>query len=383
MGLSRPGGAVYLPPMVVLAVLLLAPATFACGYYLTLTAVGWRRRTPPAAGWTPRVTVVIPAHDEEPGLAAAVRGVLASDYPADRLRVLVVADNCTDGTAAVARRLGVAVLERHDPARRGKGFALAAGLPAALAGGADAVLVLDADCVPRPDAVRHLAASLNEWDAVQAAVVPRNPEALPAGLVAAVGSELENAVAAGRSGLGLAVALRGTGMMFRADLLRRLPWTGFGLTEDAEYTATLRAAGVRVRFVPAAVVRTEVPPTGAALCTQRRRWRAALAGGGAGRADRLLASKPLVLAHLLLTVAAVAALAPVLPLWVEAWAGGLLLLTGATYLRAMARCDGRVSPAAFLRAGGLAAKLGAVTLAGLARRPAAWERTPRAAEVGA
>ena len=366
--------------MLALACLLLAPATFACGYYLLLTAVGWRRPAA-AAGPTPRLTVVIPAHNEEHTLAAAVASVGRSDYPA--ARVLVVADNCTDGTAAAARRLGADVLERHDPANRGKGFALAAGLPAALAGGAEAVLVLDADCELDPAALRHLTAALAGAEAVQAAVVPRNPDVLPAGLVAAVGSELENGVAAGRSALGLATTLRGTGMLFAAGLLRRVPWTGFGLTEDAEYTARLRAAGVRVAFVPAAVVRTEVPPTGAALASQRRRWRAALTSGGAGRVDRLLASKPLVLAHLLGTVGLVGAFAPWLPIWVGAWAGGLLMLTGAVYLRAMGRCGALVSPTAVLKAGGLAVKLAGVTLAGLVTRAHAWERTPRAAEVGA
>ncbi len=367
--------------MTAVACLLLAPATFACGYYLVLTAVGWRRPVAPTPGRRPRVTVVIPAHNEEHTLAAAVESVGRCDYPA--ARVLVVADNCTDGTAAAARRLGADVLERHDPANRGKGFALAAGIPAALADGCDAVLVLDADCSLEPSALRHLAAALAGAEAVQAAVVPQNPAVLPAGLVAAVGSELENGVAAGRSALGLATTLRGTGMLFTAGLLQRLPWSGFGLTEDAEYTARLRAAGVRVVFVPAAVVRTEVPPTGAALCTQRRRWRAALTSGGAGRLDRLLASKPLVLAHLLATVGLVGLLTPWLPLWVGAWAGGLLLLTGATYLRAMGRCGGLVSPTAVVKAGGLAIELAGVTLAGLVRPTAAWERTPRAAEVGA
>lgn len=369
--------------MVTLALALLLPATAAAGYYLVFTAAGRWRPAPPAPTATPAVAVVIPAHDEEHTLAAAVRSVWASDYPADKRRVLVVADNCIDGTVAVARRLGADVLERHDRLNRGKGYALASGLPAVLAGGAEAVLVLDADCVLAPDALRHLTTALTRAEAVQAAVVPNSPDARPAGLVASVGSELENEVAAGRSALGLAVALRGTGMMFGRGLLERLPWAGFGPTEDAEYTARLRAGGVRVRFVPAAVVRTEVPPTATALCTQRRRWRGALTSGGTGAVDRLLASKPLVLAHLFLTVTACVALSPWLPGWVGAWVVGLLAATGAVYLRAMTRCQGRVSPAALVRAGGLTARLAALALVGLGKRSAAWERTPRAGEAGA
>src|SRR5687768_11219780 len=109
---------------VLVCLLMLVPATVACLYYVVLTAVGWRRHRPsPQAPPTHTFAVVIPAHNEELGLPETVHSVLASDYPADRLRVLVVADNCTDGTAAVARRLGVECVERHDRANRGKGYA--------------------------------------------------------------------------------------------------------------------------------------------------------------------------------------------------------------------------------------------------------------------
>lgn len=362
--------------MALLALALLAPATAAAGYYLVLTALGLRHPAPPAADPL-TVAVVIPGHNEEGTLAAAVRSVRASDHPADRLRLLVVADNCTDRTAAVARRLGAGVIERRDPANRGKGFALAAGVPAALAAGAEAVLVLDADCEVAPDAVRLLAAALTTADAVQAAVRPRNPDGGPGGLVAAVGWAVDDGVDAGRSALGLGVTLRGTGMMFSRRLLERLPWDGFGLAEDAEYTARLRRAGVRVRFVPEAVVGGEVPPSRAALDTQRQRWRAALTSGGCGPVERLLASKPLVLAHLLLTAAAVAGLSAWLPGWAPVWAGGLLLATAAVYLRAVVAAGVRPGPAELLRAARVVGRLVWLALAG---RAGTWVRTARAGE---
>jgi cellulose synthase/poly-beta-1,6-N-acetylglucosamine synthase-like glycosyltransferase len=356
--------------MTSLAILLLSSAGFAAGYYLLLTLAGLRLRPAPAAD-PPMVTVLIPAHDEEAGLPATLASVRASDYPPGRLRVLVVADNCTDDTAEVARRHGAEVVERFDPMRRGKGFALAAGLPHATG---DAVLILDADCQLAPDAVRRLANELATAEAVQAAVRPRT-HAGPAGLAAAVGWAVDDGVDAGRTGLGLGVTLRGTGMMFRRELFDLAPWRNFGLAEDAEYTRELRRIGVRVRLVPGAVVAGETPPDRAALATQRGRWRAALFAGGCGPVERLLASKPLVLVHLAGSVAAAGALSPrPLP-----WAAVPVLTTAFVYLRAGWVAGVRPTGRDLLRAVETAGRLAWLTVAG---RAAGWVRTARPTPAG-
>lgn len=72
-----------------------------------------------------RLAVLIPAHDEEEGIATTLESLLDGDYPASARRVIVVADNCSDATAARAAATGAEVWERTDPANRGKGFALA------------------------------------------------------------------------------------------------------------------------------------------------------------------------------------------------------------------------------------------------------------------
>jgi 1,2-diacylglycerol 3-beta-glucosyltransferase len=367
---------------VIVCLLFLVPATAACLYYFALTSVGWWRARPlPAEPPTHAFAVVIPAHNEELSLPATLHSVFASDYPAERLRVLVVADNCTDRTAEVARRHGADCLERHDPENRGKGYALALAIPRALAGGADAVLVLDADCELGRDTLRRMDAALAAGSvAVQAARVPRNPDAGPAAFVSAVGSVIENAVSAGRCRLGASAALRGSGMAFARQVLERHPWTSFGLTEDAEYAAELARAGVRVRFLADAEVRGEVPAEVAALDRQRKRWRAALYAGGPGVFARWLASKPLVLAHLAVTAAAVVILSPWLPAAFPPWAAGLVGLTAVVYLRAVRRAG--VRPQGLWRAAGIVARLAWLTLAGAAERNRPWERTPRAAEAG-
>src|SRR5437764_12013144 len=81
---------------------------------------------PPVTGERPPCVALVPAHDEEAGIAATIANVREQLSPGDR--ILVVADNCTDRTAEAARKAGAEVAERADPDRRGKGFALDHGL---------------------------------------------------------------------------------------------------------------------------------------------------------------------------------------------------------------------------------------------------------------
>src|SRR5580700_7460797 len=108
----------------------------------------------PTEGPRPSCAVLVPAHDEEAGLSATLGSVWPQLEPGDRL--LVIADNCTDRTATVAAAASAEVLERHDPNRRGKGYALAAGVDALRAGPADVVVVVDADCRAAGGAIDRL-----------------------------------------------------------------------------------------------------------------------------------------------------------------------------------------------------------------------------------
>jgi len=269
---------------------LLAPATAVAATQAALAALGRfprRRRLPQPTPLPPTFVVLIPAHDEEATLPTAVRSVAEQDYPPERVRVVVVADNCTDATDAVAAGEGARVVVRADATHRGKGYAIAAGLDALRDEAFDVVLILDADCTLNPSALRALAATLASGaDVVQASLRSRNADAGPGGFVAAVGSGVDAAVAAGRERLGIAGRLRGTGMAFRRWALERVRWATASPVEDAEYDRQLRRAGVRVSYCPEAEVTAAAPPRLAELCRQRRRWAAA---GPAG-------SKPLALA---------------------------------------------------------------------------------------
>jgi cellulose synthase/poly-beta-1,6-N-acetylglucosamine synthase-like glycosyltransferase len=343
--------------------LLLATATVPCLYYAVLYAVGRCRRHATSPADPLYLTVLIPAHDEAGQLPHTLRSLAAADYPASHLRVLVVADNCTDSTAAVAKLHGASVITRTDAAHHGKGYALAFGLPHAVAG-CDAGIVLDADCTVNRDFLRRMSDALRHAEAVQAAYISRPVAGSPVGYVAAVGCAIDNAVSAGGDRLGLPVPLRGTGMGFRRELLARHPWRAFGPTEDAEYSAALGRGRVRVRFLPDAHVYCHPPADGPAFGVQRRRWTAALRVHPLG----LLGSKPLVLAHLLLVALAVFALSPSAPL--VGWLLALLALTAALYTSAAVPL-GWPSPRVLNVVGRL------LVLAVVGGPTDRWDRTPR------
>ena len=125
------------------------------------------------------LAVVVPAHDEEHQIAATIRGLQTTAYPPARRRIVVIADNCSDATAQIARATGVDVLERQDPARRGKGHALAWAFPRILEDARiDAVCIVDADCEVSANLLRALSGRLHAGaDAVQARYVVSDPAA--------------------------------------------------------------------------------------------------------------------------------------------------------------------------------------------------------------
>src|SRR5262245_28516768 len=106
--------------------------------------------------------ILVPAHNEELLLGRLLDSLARLDYPPDRYTVHVVADNCTDATAPLARAAGATVFERNDTSKRGKGFALHWLLEQMSKAGMrpDAYVVVDADSVVAPDFLRAMACEL-------------------------------------------------------------------------------------------------------------------------------------------------------------------------------------------------------------------------------
>jgi len=165
-------------------------------------------------------TVLIPAHNEGAGILPTIRDVQAQLGPNDR--ILVVADNCTDDTAAIVQAVGAEVTVRADPARRGKGYALEFGVRHLRLNPPDVVVIMDADCRLGGNALRHLSDSaMASGRPVQSLYLMLAPENAPPGSgpnlfawrvknwIRPLGMEL----------LGLPTQLVGTGMAFPLGLL--------------------------------------------------------------------------------------------------------------------------------------------------------------------
>ena len=348
--------------------------------------------------------IVIPAHNEERHIADVLRSCTGLDYPADKYQVYVVADNCSDRTAEVARTCGATCLERTDVEYHGKGHALQWAFEHVLPNGHDAVVVLDADCTVESHALRVFDQCLQEGSrALQAHYVLSNPDASPISYVARVGNVLEyEYFYAPKSDLGLAVMLVGTGMVFHRGVLLEHPWRAHSVVEDAEYTLTLARHGLRVRFVSNVHVVQAAAERVEQLAVQRARWASGTWQLGKRSVLRLIAkglltgrvlladagwtllivSRPLVLLHLSLTL-----VAAVLVTWQfpapASWAflaasWGLFGLYVLYFGYGIAKVGFSARRASFLLSAPLVlGRLAIIAVrSGISRR-AAWIRTPR------
>ena len=248
------------------------------GYLLLLTAAALLgpRRAPAAGPARRRFALLVPAHDEEALLPRLLASVRAVDYPADRLDVYVVADNCTDRTAAVAHAAGARVYERTDEAERGKGYALRWLLGRIRAAGEryDAFVVVDADSVIARNFFRRMDARLERGSAVvQAYYTVLNVGESPlAALRFAALAAVHYLRPLGRTALGLSCGLKGNGMCFAAPVLERFGWDWFTLAEDVELHLALVEQGIRVDFAYETTVLADMPVSFRQAESQNARW---------------------------------------------------------------------------------------------------------------
>jgi 1,2-diacylglycerol 3-beta-glucosyltransferase len=245
------------------------------GYLAVLALLSGSNAAPDPGEPRTRFDVIVPAHDEEQGIASTVESLLAVDYPAERRRVLVVADNCQDATAERARAAGAVVLERQDASRRGKGYALEHAFERSLKDGvADAVAIVDADTTVTPNLLRAFSARLGRGAvAAQAEYGVANRTDSWRTRLMHIALTLFHAVRSrARERLGVSAGLRGNGMAFAVTLLRDVPHDAFSIVEDVEYGIRLGLAGHRVEYAGEAQVFGQMVSSESASRSQRRRW---------------------------------------------------------------------------------------------------------------
>ena len=221
----------------------------------------------------PRVAVLVPAHNESTGIIPTLEDVKAQLRPNDRL--LVVADNCSDDTAAVSRSLGVEVVHRHDNDRIGKGYALDYGLRHLGGDPPDIVVMIDADCRLEECAIDRLASACSATGRpAQACYLMTTPnESQHANQVAEFAWRVKNWVRPlGLGRIGLPCQFVGTGMAVPWHLIRGVDVASGWLVEDLKLGLDLAAAGYAPLFCPSARVTSQFAQTAEGADSQRKRW---------------------------------------------------------------------------------------------------------------
>ncbi len=243
---------------------------------LTYAAARAPRFTPlTSKGQLHQFIILVPAHNEETLLPALLNNLSKLDYPNEYFSVHVIADNCTDGTTAVAQQGGTVVHERFHETQRGKGYALEWALSRIhdSATPYDAVVILDADSIISSNFLRVMDARLARGERViQAYYAARDPESgWNVGLRYAALAVLHFLRPQGRMVLGGSAGLKGNGMVFARSVMEKQTWTA-ALTEDIELHMNLLFEGERVTFAPDAIVWAEMPTGLAGAQSQHMRW---------------------------------------------------------------------------------------------------------------
>lgn len=221
-----------------------------------------------------RFAVVVPAHDEQETIGRTLQSLQAMSYPAELFEVIVIADNCMDNTAEIAREYGFRCLERTDAGLRGKGFALQYAFSILLRENFDSFVVVDADTVVDINYLKVMNACMMQGCGVaQSRYGVTNPDDTPLAYMLAVGNTIENDLfLKGRENLGFSAILRGNGMCFSSEVLQDHPWEASSVVEDTEYSLYLLRKGVNVRLVSQVSVNAPVPGTLEQASGQRVRW---------------------------------------------------------------------------------------------------------------
>ncbi len=221
----------------------------------------------------PRLAVLIPAHNEE----AIISGILqdVKSQMQDNDRAIVIADNCEDATAEVAKSYGAEVFERFDQTDRGKAYALRFALEKLEADPPEVVIVVDADCRISADALAHLSSKAAKLDRpVQGSYIfGEQTDGVASNNASSFTLWFKNHIRPlGSLRAGMPCQLTGSGMAFPWHVIRKVDVANKSLAEDTTLGLELAYAGYPPTFCPEARIDGHVPKEWGTLVQQRRRW---------------------------------------------------------------------------------------------------------------
>jgi cellulose synthase/poly-beta-1,6-N-acetylglucosamine synthase-like glycosyltransferase len=228
--------------------------------------------TAPLVGKRARIAVLVPAHNEEADIAQTVETLRSQINSGDQL--IVIADNCCDRTAEVARQAGAFVLERENSHLRGKGYALDYGLKFLADSPPEILMIVDGDCevaLGSLDALAHRV-QLSQRPVQSTYLMKLPPNATLRDQISGFALTLKNlARPLGMKTLGWPSLLTGSGMAFPWSLMQSVNLAGNKTVDDMQLTIDFALQGAAPIYVPESRVIGRLMQANHAA-SQRSRW---------------------------------------------------------------------------------------------------------------
>ncbi len=223
-----------------------------------------------------RFMTIIPAHNEEKVVVNLIESLKKLDYPKDLYDIYVIADNCTDKTAEVAKKAGAIVYERFDEAHKTKGHALQWFLAQKIEEDApyDAFCIFDADNIVDENFLKVMNKKLCQGEeVVQGYKDIKNPsDSWVSAGYAIFYWTMHRFYHLARYNIGLSPLMNGTGFMVKFDVIKPQGWNTKTLTEDIEFSLKRIIEGKKLGWARDAIVYDEQPVGFKQSWTQRSRW---------------------------------------------------------------------------------------------------------------
>ena len=249
-------------------------------YFVVFAVVGiFRKKTFPKCSKVNRYGIIIPARNEEAVIAGLIESVKKNNYPQDKLRIFVIAHNCTDRTAEIARALGTTVYEYDNPKENTMGFAfkyLFSCIERDFGTQSfDGFFLFNADNILDANYIANMHDAFEYYGRGSVITSYRNSKNFGSNLISglygmyfAVGCRLESR---GRTVLGCSTRVQGTGYLISSEVVKN-GWPYVSLTEDWEFTADQILFDNNIRYCDAAVFYDEQPTSVRIMWRQRVRW---------------------------------------------------------------------------------------------------------------
>lgn len=216
----------------------------------------------------PKTALLIPSHNEAHHIRQTLRSVQKCTGEYD---LIVIADNCTDQTAAFAKEENAQVLERRSPLK-GKHYAINEAI--AHFKNYDLYIIIDADTEVEPNLVETFQRYIQQgWKAVQGLYLLPAEGPYFSSRLASIAFTGHNALRPmGRSAFGLSCGIFGNGVALSRELIQTIPFPKDTIVEDAAYHIELVKRGIKVGFAPETKLTAVHPETSQDSARQQQRW---------------------------------------------------------------------------------------------------------------